>query len=114
MTTETKTAHTPGPWKAHLNVPTTAIEGHIIKADGHNADCPIASLWVGGGTEGKPTQVANARLIAAAPSLYEACRDVREALGTMTSSQFAYGEDARFRDQLDEAIALATGEETND
>lgn len=60
--------HTSGPWKAHFNVPTAVIEGHIIKAD-HGAECPIASLWVGGGTKGKPTQIANAHLIAAAPDM---------------------------------------------
>lgn len=61
---------TPGPWKAHLNVPTAIIEGHIVKAD-HGSLRPIASLWVGGGTKGKPEQVANAHLIAKAPLLSE-------------------------------------------
>lgn len=64
---------TPGPWKAHFNVPTAMIPGHIIKAD-HGAEFPIASLWEGGGTSGKPTQIANAHLIAAAPALYEGCK----------------------------------------
>ncbi len=66
-----KEKHTPGPWKAHLNVPTAVIEGHIIKVD-DEIGCPIASLWVGGGTEGKPRQIANAHLIAAAPDMLEA------------------------------------------
>ena len=60
---------TSGPWKACLNVPTAAIPGHIIKAD-NEAETPIASLWVGGGTHGVERQVANARLIAAAPDMY--------------------------------------------
>lgn len=60
---------TPGPWKAHLNVPSAMIPGHIVKAD-HGAEFPIASIWEGGGTHGKGLQIANARLIAAAPSLY--------------------------------------------
>ena len=67
--------HTPGPWKAHFNVPFAAIEGHIIKTD-YGAQCPIASLWVGGGTEGKPRQIANSHLIAAAPELLAACKDL--------------------------------------
>ena len=68
-----KAKRSPGPWKAHLNVPTAIIEGHIIKTDDDVAS-PIASLWVGGGTKGKPTQKANAFLIAAAPELLEACK----------------------------------------
>lgn len=66
-------AHTPGPWEAVMNVPTAAIPGHIIYTadDIHR---PIALLWEGGGTHGKPTQVANARLIGAAPDLLEACK----------------------------------------
>lgn len=35
--------HTKGPWKAHFNVPTAAIPGHIIKAD-YDPQAPIASL----------------------------------------------------------------------
>ena len=58
-----KLKHTPGPWKAHYNVPTAVIPGHLIKAD-NETQTPIASLWVGGGTKGKPRQLANARLIA--------------------------------------------------
>lgn len=65
------TAHTPGPWRAELNAPTAAMPGHIICTD-DDVRHPVASLWVGGGTKGKPTQVANAHLIAAAPELLEA------------------------------------------
>jgi len=71
--------HTPGPWKAHLNVPTARIEGHIIKVD-DDVECPIASLWVGGGTEGKPRQKANATLIAAAPDMLEALEELMGAI----------------------------------
>lgn len=63
--------HTLGPWKAHLNAPTAAIKGHLIKTQS-DPETPIAVLWEGGGTHGKPRQVANARLIAAAPELLEA------------------------------------------
>jgi len=66
-----KSNHTPGPWKAHFNVPTAVIPGHIIKRD-DDVQIPIASLWVGGGTHGKTIQIANAKLIAAAPDLLEA------------------------------------------
>lgn len=75
----TRPKHTSGPWKAHLNVPTAAIEGHIVKAD-HGAETPIASLWKGGGTHGVGTQKANALLIAAAPDLLAACETADLAL----------------------------------
>lgn len=60
-------------WKAHLNYPAGPFEGHSIKAD-NEAETPIAFLWVGGGTHGKPRQEANAHLIAAAPELLAALK----------------------------------------
>jgi len=86
MSNETK--HTPGPWIACLNVPTAVIEGHIIKAN-YDPKRPIASLWVGGGTKGKPEQVANARLIAAAPDMLKALKAVNTEYtlhGSLTDS----------------------------
>ena len=71
--------HTPGPWKAHFNVPTAAIPGHIIKKD-DNVKTPIALLWEGGGTKGKPEQIANAHLITAAPELLAALKYIDETL----------------------------------
>jgi hypothetical protein len=75
MSAGTKATHTPGPWAAHFNVPLATIPGHIIKT-AYGAETPIASLWEGGGTKGKPTQIANARLIAAAPELLAALREL--------------------------------------
>jgi hypothetical protein len=69
-----KQTHTPGPWLACLNVPTAIIPGHIIKAD-YDPNRPIASLWRGGGSKGELEQIANARLIAAAPDLLAACEE---------------------------------------
>lgn len=62
---------TSGPWRAVLNTPPAAIPGHLIKTD-DSVERPIAALWEGGGTRGKPEQIANAQLISAAPELYEA------------------------------------------
>lgn len=62
---------TPGPWKAVLNTSPAAIPGHLIKTN-DSVERPIAALWEGGGTRGKPEQIANAQLISAAPELYEA------------------------------------------
>ena len=74
-----ETKFTPGPWKAQLNAPLAAVPGHLVKTD-DNVERPIALLWEGGGTHGKPTQIANAHLIAAAPELYEALDTVRHQL----------------------------------
>lgn len=61
--------HTKGPWKAHLHASTQPhIPGHVIKAD-HGAEVTIALLWQGSSFEGKQRMVANAHLIAAAPTL---------------------------------------------
>lgn len=88
--TETKKAtHTPGPWKAHFNVPTAVIPGHIIKKDDAVAR-PIASLWEGGGTKGKPEQIANARLIAAAPELLSAAQKAWALLEDLRTSNPGY------------------------
>ena len=92
--------HTPGPWKACLNEPLITVPGHLIKTD-DEVERPIASLWEGGGTEGKPTQIANAKLIAAAPDLLEACRMAREEL--------VFGGDwATASAKIEAAIAKAT------
>jgi len=59
-----KTKHTKEPWAAHLNAPAATIPGHIIKA-AYSPYHPIASLWEGGGTHGKPEQMANTERIVA-------------------------------------------------
>ena len=68
---------TPGPWKAHFDVPTAAYPGHIIKQD-NDVQLPIANVPKGGGTNGVKTYEANARLIASAPELLNG---LRKALG---------------------------------
>ncbi len=40
---EPSAAFTPGPWKAHLNVPNAVMEGHIVKKD-DDIQRPICSL----------------------------------------------------------------------
>lgn len=69
-----KPKHTPGPWCAQLNAPTAAVPGHLVEAaDGRH---PVALLWEGAGTKGKPRQIANAHLIAAAPDLAALARQL--------------------------------------
>ena len=81
-----KTKHTPGPWKAHLNVLGAVIPGHIIKMDDPDEiHRPIASLWEGGGIKGKPEQIANAHLIAASPELLEALKQATKLLSMVLS-----------------------------
>jgi len=73
-----KLKHTPAPWKVVLNNPCTLPLSHTIKQD-DSVECPIANLWVGGGTRGKPRQIANARLILKAPEMLEALIKIYEA-----------------------------------
>jgi len=77
-----KVKHTSGPWIACLNVPTALIPGHIIKAD-NEVKTPIALLEEGGGTKGKPRQIANAHLIAAAPELLDALKKACEVISAV-------------------------------
>jgi len=81
-----ETKHTHGPWKAHLNVPSAAIEGHIIKAD-YSAFRPIASLFKGGGSKGVPEQIANAFLIAAAPEMLDALQGIKSYVTRLLTLQ---------------------------
>lgn len=96
-----KAKYSKGPWKAHLNAPSAVIPGHLIKTD-DGVQRPIASLWVGGGISGKPTQIANAHLIAAAPELLE---HLRYALKFMRGIS---GNSAQVRD-IEAVIAKAEG-----
>lgn len=103
--------HTPVPWKACLNVPFAVIPGHLIKTD-DDVERPIASLWEGGGTKGKPTQIANAKFIVRACNSYddllEACKKSLDWL-----SQFAehapieFGGEAELGHRLQDVIAKA-------
>lgn len=69
--------HTPGKWMAVLDAPGAAIKGHLVK-ERRYPHCPLAVLAEGGGTKGKPMQVANARLIAATPELLALVEDFAE------------------------------------
>ena len=109
--------HTKGRLVADMNVPTALIPGHIIKT-AYEPHRPIASLWVGGGTKGKPEQEANARRIVACwnacegidpeavPGMVEACKRVlRAEEWAKTSDRMSSVEIA---DLLRAALAKAT------
>jgi hypothetical protein len=100
--------HTPGPWKVEFNAPMAAIPGHLIKAD-NTAETPIALLWEGGGTKGGPTQIANARLIAAAPELLEALEHMVAVSNWATTIQSEEQYDAMIAN-AEAAIRKAKGE----
>lgn len=106
-------AHTPGPWRvgrisdgystAWVMAGGKQLVADVIRA----ADAPSFQFCVGPADEGEAS--ANARLIAAAPSLLEACRRLltfNEELCTDVgiSRHYPSAEMAR------EAIAKATGE----
>lgn len=82
MTTKTHTTHTPGPWKAHKPAQSEGVpsDGWTIRFDGPSHHWHVATVY---GQE-KPTGIkydqgenaANARLIAAAPDLLDACKNI--------------------------------------
>ncbi|MCA7083430.1 hypothetical protein K7G19_07430 [Cupriavidus sp. DB3] len=77
MDQQDKSAHTPGPWFADSdgNVWRRPPSDLYQNGGGVAGDKPIATAnkgWHGGSEVGYPVE-ANAKLIAAAPELYEAC-----------------------------------------
>lgn len=72
MATETKTEHTPGPWK-------------VDKLDDDNYG--VSAGWVDIATvhnrEDDPVDKANAQLVAAAPTLLEALKALTKEVGTI-------------------------------
>ena len=69
--TETKTKHTPGPWKY-------TVWGQTISIDSIGGYCGLAHINTNGDyNNGIPDgmDVANARLIASAPTMFEALKD---------------------------------------
>ena len=81
MSTDTK--HTPGPWKVSRDTRTifASTEGAGVLIRGVEQTIPQIAHVIGNGFAATlEEQKANARLIAAAPDLLSACRDVLEAL----------------------------------
>ncbi len=89
--------HTPGPW---------AIDWNVSRLDIHAAGQLVATMRRST-KDGAPTYddveaKANARLIAAAPELLDACREVRLRLLGIAGME-------RYVSMLDDAIAKASG-----
>lgn len=85
--------HSQTPWFAELNAPgAVLIPGHLIKVDdrdGDNVMFPIAVVWEGGGTKGKPLQIANTEFIVHACNNHY---DQQEALATAAAKLIEAGE----------------------
>ena len=95
--------HTPGPWEA------TGSNGYlnqcgIGRRSAHGID-PIGAAY-GAGAELE----ANARLIAAAPEMYEALRLAQESIGRFTSDEGSTDRDFDIADTVAAALAKANGE----
>lgn len=71
----TKGQHTPGPWKLHPEHRTQVYNSHADMPDvAYNLSALIADCCTLGDRSRNAECLANARLIAAAPDLLEACR----------------------------------------
>ena len=74
MTTQTKSTHTPGPWKM-----SSCSDGREIVSHSCGMTFPIAEACDGlGKANGLKEAQANARLIASAPDLLDSLRDILE------------------------------------
>lgn len=115
--TTLKTAHTPGPWKAI----TTGYNRVDIRTDVPMNSRAIGEVYRDGS---EPTGLANARLIAAAPELLDALRDVagdepyvdRDGDTESTDEWLRHATESMLRDHIDflrdkarAAFAKATG-----
>ena len=89
-------AHTPGPWKVKSR---DATRHKIVGGGG-----TIATII---STSKHPPKVkeANARLIAAAPALLEACQFALDKLNRMTTDEFSKGGDKATREKLEQVLA---------
>ena len=103
--------HTPGPWRA---------KKHTEGEPGYEVIIPyVEKEWI----EGKVGKIvcemggnndedyANARLIAAAPEMFEAIKFAFDELEDMTTDEFSRGADKAVRDKLLKALAKVRGEE---
>ena len=79
-------AHTPGPWRAdHIS----KIDGWVVKSLGETYTIAECGIKIGSAAE------ANARLIAAAPSMYTALREIANGDGVYGMQAREYKDIAR-------------------
>ncbi len=104
-------SHTPGPWHCHTN----GSEFSVTAEDHNGATCYLARIDKFRTRHGDYADEANAKLIAAAPELLEACK-----LSLRNTEDIIYKQPAKimdsvelqslrtWRDTLKDAIAKAT------
>lgn len=92
-------SHTPGPWRLLMQ-----NDEHAAVYEAADADNLVAEAW----------GEADARLIAAAPTMYEACRLALEALESLQRDGVTGSEDDDAAHALAQAIARATGSEVSE
>lgn len=90
-------AWTPGPWYFRLEAVRTVIY--------HKAEIGEKAIAVGAGSY--PDHIANARLIAAAPDLFEVCAALEAHIAALCEPA---SEGFAIRDRLSAALAKARGE----
>ena len=81
MTTQTKTTHTPGPWKL--------LHHTAAQHDGDRAIYGPGDKWIAdmnGGPNDNSETLANARLIAAAPDMLRALKQLSKNYGMEVAS----------------------------
>ena len=133
MTSEAKVVgHTPGPWVVRMASTCSAAWPEIVPADADEyaeslAEASTAFVFdhdrvdaneVAGGYDEHPEYfvpdedhdevMANARLIAAAPDLLDACMDARQALGSIYIRMGSQDGMKPLLDKVSAAIARAT------
>lgn len=89
--------HTPGPWKVDKYIDSGKPS---LSVSANGSEVAQASSWAGDGAD---EAGANARLIAAAPELLEACREAKEVLDDLPCGA------AEALKKIDAAISKAEG-----
>jgi glutathionylspermidine synthase len=102
-----KTEHTPGPWKV-VNSKALGID---MELSDHVFQVSDGQRWIANINKGLHSDEANARLIAAAPELFNACIKAAEQICNHESGHTLQFQ--RVQDLLDNVIAKATGSTHN-
>src|SRR5437868_3901379 len=107
--------YTPGPWKSRIASPSDAtliVAGPAPDGDGYERICTVRAREDRDYSKDDDRALANARLIAAAPDLLEACRLTLQILENLTTEDYSRGGDKPARKALEAAVAKAESRET--
>jgi hypothetical protein len=101
--------HTAGPWRAD-----TCRHQHVIRADWHGQDSPIAvTEWVADEEPYYSEMLANALLIAAAPDAHEILLAIHEFFrhhNPVDPSALVLGDDRTLKQAVADYLAKAAGQ----